>query len=303
LLLFGCKEEVAVDGGAVKYSVAASALHLRSGPNAKSESLDLLRRGTKVSFIRDMKRTDYIDEISASWVKVRTDAAKTGYVFGGYLAPAVTSNIGAVLDKNCDFIHNSFNCARAIERFQSRFDSKYFKRKNNVLEIYLLNGGRVVLKDPPRLPDGDAPEGGSSYSYREYLRPVKHFVVHVQFYEGDAHMLIHAKTGESTDIWDVPLVSPGGRRILTASLDLEAEYNPNGIQVFRLRGEKLVQEWEKRFKGWGPMNAKWLDDRTIRMTKVVLDDGPEYLKKAGKVHIVHGKRGWRIVEHRERKTR
>jgi hypothetical protein len=106
------------------------------------------------------------------------------------------------------------------------------------------------------------------YQYYGFAEPLASHVVGVGFYEGGAFVLVSAKTGDQTQLQALPVVSPDGRRFATASLDLEAGYDPNGLQVWE------VTEWGPRLEWglaggetWGASDAVWRSPAELEFTR------------------------------------
>jgi hypothetical protein len=84
------------------------------------------------------------------------------------------------------------------------------------------------------------------------VRQLGYHLVERTYYEGRDYLLINSSTGHRTALPDMPVISPGGRRILVASMDYEAGYQPNLLQVWRVTRDSLVREWELETGEYGP---------------------------------------------------
>ena len=87
-------------------------------------------------------------------------------------------------------------------------------------------------------------------------------LVEIGYYEGGGFLAID-QHGGSTLIAGEPLVSPDSQRFATLSLDLEAEYQPNVNEIWRLRAGTLRLELAVRSDEWGPSEARWRDSATV----------------------------------------
>lgn len=67
------------------YVFTTNNLHLRAQPNANSESLALLPRGTELKVLEKTNETLTVDGITSNWWKVEAKG-KTGYLFSGYVS-------------------------------------------------------------------------------------------------------------------------------------------------------------------------------------------------------------------------
>ncbi len=62
--------------------------------------------------------------------------------------------------------------------------------------------------------------------------------------------------------------SPNRKYMIILSHDLEARYNPNGIQIVDMESRKIV--YEHNFDYFGPYNAIWAGDDTLEVEKEYL---------------------------------
>lgn len=166
----------------------------------------------------------------------------------------------AALRSVCDTLTNSFECARAIEERQlSR--AADVARRGDTLRLVLAGG------DTARLVDEGEQADVRRYSYQDRWTDPGYFLLQLQFYEGSAYLLIDDSTGERTRLPDWPLRSPDGRRFAVLSLDLEAGYVPNTLQVWAFEDGRPELEWETEPDAWGPAEGEWVDVTTLRFTQ------------------------------------
>lgn len=130
------------------------------------------------------------------------------------------------------------------------------RRMENGLALRLDNGGDLVLQDV----EGD--EDLTRYRLAGWNEALRAYEVAVAYYEGGSNLLIDARNGHRTRVWGMPVVSPDRRRFVAHSMDLEAAYDPNGIQVWRAGGDTLELEWQSELR-WGPSHPLWLNDSTL----------------------------------------
>lgn len=127
----------------------------------------------------------------------------------------------------------------------------------------------VVLED-----DCTSTESAVRYFFESHLADIGYFLVKADLHEGRAFLLVNDKTGDKTWLKGPPVVSPDNKRFVTASMDLEAGYNPNEIQVWRLEPSGADLEYSANFgEQWGPSDPFWKDAETISFKKNVLDPG------------------------------
>ncbi len=134
-------------------------------------------------------------------------------------------------------------------------------REGAALTLRLDNGRAITLRDSV----GDTVSSESAIRYRlvGLRRELLAYEVEIALWEGSATLLIDVKTGHRTYTWGSPVVAPNGRRFAALSYDLAAQYDPNGVQIWRTDQDTLALEWSTTLKEWGPTDARWLDSTTI----------------------------------------
>lgn len=200
----------------------------------------------------------------------------------------------------CRGIDNTYQCGRAVERYQIRRAARWVSRNGKTLTIGLSGGGRKTFLDSDSV-DVDA----VLYTYRQFLPQVGYHLVHAHLNEGTVYLLAHHASGDVVRIHALPIVSPDGGRFATASEDLESRYNPNAIQIWRITENAVVLEWSIQPAGdpvvitpdaWGPANLRWISPTEIRVRKVTYD--PETFQKlvGGEVAIRRVRGRWRVLQ-------
>jgi hypothetical protein len=176
--------------------------------------------------------------------------------------PSIPKLSNAKAASLCANIFNTYECAKAVERFQlGQAEYKpYAARSGKSLELTLRNGGRVTFLDAGK--DADS----VFYCLREYLPEVGYFVLHRQYYEGNSYVLVDDRQGSQFDVNGLPVVSPDLRRMVMTSFDLEAGYLPNMLLILRRDDAGLQTEASFSPQDWGPSDAVWVDGETIRFT-------------------------------------
>lgn len=165
------------------------------------------------------------------------------------------------LDKLCNGIGNSYECAKIIEQHQIPKYSGMVKRVDKKLIFQLDNDKELALEDK------DKESQGSWFSFRDYLKEINSYIVHVQYYEGGAFCLINKKTGDKVDIPGLIEISPDKKRFVSYNIDLIAEYEKNGFTIYTLTNGTYKQEYDIELMEWGPSKVKWIDNSTIEIEK------------------------------------
>ncbi|MCU0623105.1 MAG: hypothetical protein MUF53_04485 [Gemmatimonadaceae bacterium] len=193
----------------------------------------------------------------------------------------------------CRDILNSHQCAQVIERHILGRGAPAVVRHGRSLEIRLATGvSRRFVDSLPDRPDGEW------FSYRGFLAQANHHVLHVQFYEGDGYLLVHTRTGATTPSVGLPVLSPDARRIAAANVDLDAEYSPTALQIWRVEADRLVLEWERDFvqqpvtpdRLWGPGDLTWVSPTELRVSRDYGMAGPR-----GSARLRLGPTGWALT--------
>lgn len=187
-------------------------------------------------------------------------------IIGQVGATSANSQHPNQLNSICAGIDNSYECAQAIERHQLQ-KSEYAlvaNRMRTSLRLQLRNGRSVVLKDFQKRGDEASVV---KYSFRGYVRDIGYFLIHRQFYEGEDYLIIQDTTGRRYELQGVPVISPDKRRLVTASNGINGGYNANAIQIWRLSRQGMVLEQTIMPNDWGPSNAEWIDNLTLRVVK------------------------------------
>jgi hypothetical protein len=173
----------------------------------------------------------------------------------------------------CRDIENTHECAAAVEARVLPALGAYAVRRGDTLLLRLAGEDSVVLVSAGA-DDIDEP----AYHLVGMLE-TGHYIVHGQRYEGDFYLLVDRGSGEEHAIWARPLPSPAGDRILAASADYVAGYNPNGFQIWRAANRRLALEWSFEPLEWGPVDAAWIDNETIRFVREGwCADGPGFCR-------------------------
>ena len=183
-----------------------------------------------------------------------------------------------IREKLVQKIDNSESAAGKIEKYlYKKTEGKYFKRSGKNLTLFLENGKKLVLTNPGTPEDdGDEYEG---YSFEHFFEKNNFYLIRVQYYEGSAHMLVDRKSGAKEYIIGIPYFSPSGKRVLAISMDLEAAYDANGVQLLTLRDGSIKSEFILEPSSWGPVAAKWLNEHEVLLEKETI----QYDKSSGNI--------------------
>jgi hypothetical protein len=166
-------------------------------------------------------------------------------------------------------------------------------RTSGTLRIQQRGGRPFRLTDT--LVEGDR---WRTYLYERFDSALRSHVVKASFYESGVVMLIPDSAGPVVALDDEPVLSPDLRRFAVASLDLEAGYQPNAIDVWRIVDTGAVREFRVEAEGWGPDSLTWSAPDSISFLRVSHDTagptvGLRFVRVPQRLVWQNGK--WRIV--------
>lgn len=138
-------------------------------------------------------------------------------------------------------------------------------RRPGTLRISTRSGRIVTFIDAISHPDSHI-----NYLYARFMPTLDAHVLRKHYYEGWAYDLVNDSTGRTTHLADVPVVAPAGTRFVVASLDLDANYSPNTIEIWRTSADSILKEFDlDGGEIWGPDSVTWIGSDTIRFVRVV----------------------------------
>jgi hypothetical protein len=140
------------------------------------------------------------------------------------------------LDTLCNNIDNAGICGELIEKHQLKYFGNIVKRLNkDSIEISLVNKMKIILFN------GSDPGKDNFYTFRDFLKPIGYLLFRVQRIEGNYYLLVNINNGNKYPINDLPIISPDNKLFITCSLDMEANYNPNELELYKITSDSLVK--------------------------------------------------------------
>ncbi|MBW8685499.1 hypothetical protein [Chitinophaga rhizophila] len=146
-------------------------------------------------------------------------------------------------------------------------DRNRVRRNGDTLIFSLTNGQQARLVNN-RVDNG---EDYALYFYSRYVPEIQQYLVMGNYYESNDCVLVNAVDGTMTHVWGTPVVSPDRKYIVCGSVDLFANFNNNGLQLFSYSNNKLTAVGDVTFDKWGPGQMKWLNNNTIEAEYITLD--------------------------------
>ncbi|HUF26104.1 MAG TPA: hypothetical protein VMM18_03890 [Gemmatimonadaceae bacterium] len=187
----------------------------------------------------------------------------------------------------CMGIANTFECARRVEEHSLAFGPEGVRREGETLVIPIGDGEPLLLTDSI-----DSLGQGARYSYQGRRSGLDWHLVHVQYAEGDEFLLVNVRTGEEFPLDARPVFGSDNRRLATASLDLEAGYNPNALRILGVDRDSVWVEWEIEPEDWGPSDARWQNPTALMFVRRVRSADGRYVDSAAVVSFTG--EGWQI---------
>ena len=141
----------------------------------------------------------------------------------------------------------------------------------------------------------DDTTGGEDYHVLRYDGRVARSPFHgvaLSYFEGRAYLLVHERTARQSRVDARPLPSPSGRWLATASLDLEAGFDPNALVILQATGDTVVTVWSITPARWGPDSMAWRGDDTLLVVqRWVTDSGPGHYARR-EARVARNVSGW-----------
>ena len=187
------------------------------------------------------------------------------------------------------------SCARAVERLQLVKNRKFATRTNDVLTVQTAKKQLKWVDDY-----SDSYQKFIVYSYLGFNPKLRVHVIHLNYYEGDAYMVIDHRTGQLAYPSGFPVWSPDGTHFLSVSQDMFASFNPNNVEIWELNSGKFVRLFNLEPE-WGPGVGKWIAPHTIQVEKFCYEDSTTLLANSatltpcGTAKIHRSGRKWVLI--------
>lgn len=158
--------------------------------------------------------------------------------------------------------------AQRIEKFEDNV-----KREGDTLLLKSDSGSDISLKDSPGC---ERPDSCVRYSFVEYFKEVRFFLVRGYYFEETKHIMISESDGRKYSVHDLPVLSPDKRRIVTAPDRTNTGYNENGLFIWRIEGTELIPEFSYDLtENAGYKIVRWKNNEFIKIEKWFLSSkGP-----------------------------
>jgi len=210
---------------------------------------------------------------------------------------SVANASDATKDRQCQRPYEWALREDAAERALLAKHAAFIKRVGDTLELTTRRG---VLKLEDVCDEGREAER-VLYRFVDYFADLDHVLIQESYYEGRGYSLVGVEYGVREKIDSMPIFSSNKAHFLT--VDICDTHCPNRLQIWRRHGQQDSFEmvWSfQPYEDWAEANGRWLDDRTIKVTKKVRTKphSDAYVIKSFSIRL--GTDGWRIVDDQKR---
>jgi hypothetical protein len=180
--------------------------------------------------------------------------------------------------------NNSHSVALGIENYLLKINTEFAKKDSLGLHLKMENSRWKLISVNQNEEEVDN-------TFEHYFQKFGFYSVRTQWGEGNSYKLINDKNGEVTNLFGRPYFSKNGEYLISVSVDIEAGYSRNGLQLFRNRQGELEKILDYEPKGWGPYSAKWKNKATVILkneTVEIRDGEMNYIDFYAKLEIENG---------------
>lgn len=189
-------------------------------------------------------------------------------------APSLAGSVAAPADpyRRCESAPEAEGCVAAVEAELMARSAGRVSRRGDTLLVRTDDSHAV-----PLVTDRAEADRYVGYRYRGRVEPLASSLVSVHFYEGGSYVLVSDATGDQTHLIGPPLPAPDGSRFAALGLDLEAGYDPNGVQLWRVTEHGPRLEWGLMGgESWGASDGVWRSPAVLEFTRhAVVPPNPE----------------------------
>lgn len=109
------------------------------------------------------------------------------------------------------------------------------------------------------------------YHFLGHWDSLKYAIFESGIYEELIYFIYNMENGNKTFLWNIPVLSPDKKFVLTSSFDLVAGFQPNGIQMFEINNKTFEKQFEIEFDSWGPDSCYWVNENEVIFKRIILD--------------------------------
>ena len=168
--------------------------------------------------------------------------------------------------KLTDTVGNFFDKAEKIQTYLINQFEDYFHLTDSTLVLKLANGNTMNFDRYIEERDWDNSEF-VGYIFEHYFDKIDYYLLKVQYYEGNAWILVNRKNGFTKHIGGLPYISKDNKKIITINSDLYAGYSFNGIELLSILADSLHLEFSVETEKWGPLDVKWINENEFLLKR------------------------------------
>jgi hypothetical protein len=147
------------------------------------------------------------------------------------------------------------------------------RREGHALILTPAHGQPVVFTSGTAARNGGEDEAtDKSYRYLGSPAGLPYWFVEETLYETQRTLLVHQDSGGQTPIPGHVALSPDRTRLLASYAGMVYEDDASRLQLFALTPAAPRLLWQKTLPDWAPGRTRWLDDHTLAVEQVRLDD-------------------------------
>jgi hypothetical protein len=161
-------------------------------------------------------------------------------------------------------------------------ESLYNQVKNEIstdnpdTNLLIVNSDSIIIKANNKtiVFKNDSTDGDNMafYEFKSYIPEPGYIYIEGSHWEWTSDCYVNIKNGSETNFWNNPTMSPNKKMIIAYSYDLVAGFMPNGIQLYRIDSDTIIQIFETEITNWGPDEIKWESDTSIVIKRAKLDE-------------------------------
>ncbi len=111
-----------------------------------------------------------------------------------------------------------------------------------------------------------------TYHFRGVIKNANAYQIDAHCYEYSYSLMLSKLNGDTLKGIGDFSCSTHGTWVLSNNFDLEAQYTPNGLELFQKEGNRYQRIGRKLLESWGVTSATWLNDSVVRLRTATFDE-------------------------------
>jgi hypothetical protein len=161
-------------------------------------------------------------------------------------------------------------------------------KNGDTLTVYLRNG--KIKRYINRQHEDEA------YSFKGLIARTQYFLFRFEYRSGEVSgfLLVNENNGNQCSVPGKPLLSPDHKRFAAFCVDLEAQYNPNSLTIYRFDRDSCRVEYSVEPTDWGATKVRWLNNYSLQYQKGIPTETG--IISGGKAVLQFKKKRWFLKE-------